>query len=249
MFINQDLMVDNLLARSAFIGGPPVTLEIAREYGCCFGCLEPQLAGMESGWGAGTDGIRPGRRADIVTGALELVLTNGWSRIAQAKQGLETGDPRDFKSFEEVRDAYTKQVARQIRNYCISQNVGELAGLQPTLFASALTEDCIENGVTKEHGGAPVHLIHPMYRIHHRPARAFAGQDRPVSPALLPAGHRRRNAHAGRGAGLARRVYRQDGKPHARRHHRGDRWTGIGCIERALLPAVGRLRTAQPDCE
>ena len=143
MFINQDVMVDNLLARGEILDGPPITLELARK-GCTVGCHEPSIPNMTSGWVASQVNLGA---------ALEFVLTNGWSRISHERMGLETGDPREFKSFEEVREAYKKQVASLMRNGAIAMNISELA-LQPKVFTSALTEDCIEKGMSSNEGGA-----------------------------------------------------------------------------------------------
>ena len=144
-FINNDVLVSNLLSRGAAVGGQPVTLEVAREFGGCVGCHEPSLHTMESGWTAS--------QSQHLTAHMECVMTNGWSRISKKKRGLETGDPRQFNSFEEVRDAFRKQVVSKMRTGSIAANLGEQV-LQPTLFTSALTEDCIENGITREEGGA-----------------------------------------------------------------------------------------------
>ena len=144
-FINHDLMVENLLARGAVLGGPPVTLEIARKFSACTGCHEPTLGTMQSGWGAGSANL---------LGALESVLTNGVRKSDRKKIGLETGDPRQFKSFEEVKEAYSRQLARLVRDNSIAANIGEVATLGPTVFGSALVEDCIEKGIAKELGGA-----------------------------------------------------------------------------------------------
>jgi len=156
MFINHDLMVENLLDRhGGTSGGPPITLEIAREFGCCAGCHEPVLATMESGFGSGRAiETGRGRRASGPAAALEFVLTNGMGRIEHRKTGLKTGDPRQFKSFEQVREAYRKQVAWQVRIQSIVSDIADIATLQPTVFTSALTEDCIEKGIAKEKGGA-----------------------------------------------------------------------------------------------
>jgi len=143
-FLNHDLVIDSLLARGGMLDGPPLSLETARKYGAYVGCHDVNLATMESGWMAGNAHLPL---------ALEYALTNGWSRIHQTKGGLETGDLREFSSFEEVREAYGKQVAWLVRNQSIAMNIGELA-LQPTVFASALVEDCIEKGMAKEEGGA-----------------------------------------------------------------------------------------------
>ena len=70
--------------------------------------------------------------------------------------GIETGDPRQFKSFEEVRAAYKKQLDWLIRCYAIAQNIQEMTLVETdaTVYQSALTEDCIEKGMSKEKGGA-----------------------------------------------------------------------------------------------
>jgi formate C-acetyltransferase len=143
-FINHDVLVDNLLARGGLMGGAPVTLEIAREHGGCVGCHEPSLHTMESGWNAA------GTNLPI---ALETVLYNGTDRTGEKQVGIETGDPTQFKTFEDLKDAIKEQVAFMVKRASMSQSIGEQK-LLPTVFASALVEDCIENGVSKEEGGA-----------------------------------------------------------------------------------------------
>ena len=144
-FINHDVLVENLMGRGATVGGQPVSLETARQYGGCVGCHEPSLHTMESGWTAG-QGLH-------LAAILESVLTNGWSPIHQRERGLKTGDPREFRSFEELKEAFLKQVAHEMLKGSIASNLGEEA-LIPTLFTSALTEDCIENATPREQGGA-----------------------------------------------------------------------------------------------
>lgn len=143
MFINQDLMVENLLARSEILDGPPISLELARQ-GACIGCHEPTIPGMTSGWGA--SGVNGGQ-------IIELVFTNGRSRAKGDMRGVETGDPRDFKSFEEFREAVKKQVAWLVRRGTIALNISEQA-LRPKVFTSSLTDDCLEKGLSMEEGGA-----------------------------------------------------------------------------------------------
>ena len=144
-FINHDLMVENLLARGAIVGGPPVTLETARKFSACTGCHEPTLGTMQSGWNAASANL---------LGALESVLTNGVRKSDGKKVGLETGDPRQFRSFEEVKTAFSKQLSRLVRDNSIAANIGEVTALGPTVFGSALVEDCIEKGIARELGGA-----------------------------------------------------------------------------------------------
>ncbi|KKN03444.1 hypothetical protein LCGC14_1107650 [marine sediment metagenome] len=144
-YVNHDVLVNNLLSRGATVGGRPVTLEMAREFGGCVGCHEPSLHTMEGGWAV--------NQSQLLALTMELVMTNGWSRIFGKRRGLETGDPTQFKSFEEVRDAFRKQVVFEMKRGAIASNLGEQL-LQPTLFTSALTEDCIKNGKCREEGGA-----------------------------------------------------------------------------------------------
>jgi formate C-acetyltransferase len=143
MFINQDVMVNNLLARGELLDGPPISLELARQ-GCCIGCHEPTIPSMTSGWG-GTS-VNLGM-------VVEYTLTNGWSRGLNEKKSIETGDPRAFTTFEEVQEAFANQVAHHVRKGSIGANYSELA-LQPKVFTSSLQDDCLEKGLAMEEGGA-----------------------------------------------------------------------------------------------
>ena len=49
-------------------------------------------------------------------------MTNGVSRASNKKIGAETGDPRQFTSFEQVREAFAEQVALQRRNTQLGGN-------------------------------------------------------------------------------------------------------------------------------
>jgi len=144
-YINHDVLVNNLLGRGATIGGKAVSLEMAREYGGTVGCHEPSIHTMESGWAV--------NQTQQLAFIMELVLTNGWSKILKRRRGIETGDPRQFKLFEDVRKAFRKQVAFEMKRGAVSSNLGEQV-FRPTIFTSALTEDCIENGLPREYGGA-----------------------------------------------------------------------------------------------
>ncbi len=140
VFINNDIQVEQMLAR-------PVPLKHARAVSQV-GCYEPVVAGFDAGhYPAGL----------LNSGAvLELVLTNGWNRYYNKKLGLETGDPRQFKSFEELKEAFRKQVSWILKGInTVSEIVEEtLAELCPTPYESALIEDCIEKGISREAGGA-----------------------------------------------------------------------------------------------
>jgi len=145
-FFNDDVIVPALLAREKG-NNPSIPLELARTCSIV-GCVEPQIAGKEGGY---TNGGYVNLAAPM-----ELVMTNGMSRIHGKKMGIKTGDPRKFKSFEDVRDAYHKQLAFLVKNLAIAENICEIAMAEvtPSVFISALLDDCIEKGISREEGGA-----------------------------------------------------------------------------------------------
>ena len=146
MFLNNDVMVENLLSRGT-LGGPPVPIELARTSGA-IGCNEPHVTNYESEFNVGA--------VFQITTALELALFNGVSRTFKTKMGLETGDAAQFKTFEELKEAFQKQLNYIIKHCGIAIRTFELAMAEvyPTVYQSALIEDCIENGMSREEGGA-----------------------------------------------------------------------------------------------
>lgn len=146
MFLNNDVFVENFLARGT-LGGPPVPLALARTSGA-IGCNEPHVANYDSEFNVGPFLLLPQM--------LELALADGWSRYHEKYMGVRTGDPRKFKTFEELQEAYLKQLAYFAHHCEISNKNSELTLAQryPTVYTSALIEDCIEKGRTREDGGA-----------------------------------------------------------------------------------------------
>ena len=147
-FLNADTIVVNLLGRGSLGGESAVTLEHAR-MASAMGCAEPSLAGMDSGYCTAV-------YIQSLPGILEAVLTNGEKGFTQGLKGVQTGDPRKFKSFEELQEAYKKQLAWAFELETIATNIGERLMLEfdPTVYQSALIEDCIEKGICREAGGA-----------------------------------------------------------------------------------------------
>jgi formate C-acetyltransferase len=146
MFLNHDAMVATLMARGT-LGGPPVTLELARK-ASAMGCNEPCIAGMDSGYVSGVNAS--------LTKAFAYTLSNGWSAKHNKQLTPQTGDPRSFATFEEFQDAFRKQMAWLIEKASIATNLLEplYAELDPTVFQSAVLDDCIEKGICREAGGA-----------------------------------------------------------------------------------------------
>lgn len=146
VYLNADTLTTMMLARGAQ-GGPCITLPLARK-ATPVGCYEPVIAGQDSGY------MFSG--FFNMAAVMELVLTNGYSRYYKKKIGLETGDPSTFATFEELRDAYRRQLAYMAKNFSDASNIfeGVFADVLPTPFESSVIEGCIEKGKSREEGGA-----------------------------------------------------------------------------------------------
>ena len=103
-----------------------------------------------------------GKESYILTGyfnlvkVLEVTLNNGVDPLTGKEIGLKTGDPGSFGSFEELYNAFEKQV-----NYFIDIKIkGNViiermwADYLPAPFLSILVDDCIKNGMDYNNGGA-----------------------------------------------------------------------------------------------
>ena len=122
------------------------TLEDAREGGCS-GCIEVGAFGKE---------------AYLLTGylntpkILEITLNNGIDPETGKKLGLETGDPRTFKTFEELYEAWHKQMVYFVNlKLSVNNYIERMFSLYaPATFLSLYIDDCIEKGKDYYSGGA-----------------------------------------------------------------------------------------------
>ena len=122
------------------------SLEDAREGGCS-GCIEVGAFGKE---------------AYLLTGylntpkILEITLNNGWDPNSGKKLGLETGDPRNFKTFDELYEAWHTQMKYFVDlKLGINNYIERMFSLYaPATFLSLFIDDCIENGLDYYSGGA-----------------------------------------------------------------------------------------------
>lgn len=122
------------------------TLEDAR-FGGSSGCVETGCHGRE---------------AYVLTGYMnvpkifELTLNNGYDKYTGKQIGLKTGNPEEFKSYEELRDAFYKQLEYIINVKIRGNNVIEkiFAQHMPTPFMSVLTTGCMESGRDYNAGGS-----------------------------------------------------------------------------------------------
>ncbi|MDP7639802.1 MAG: pyruvate formate lyase family protein, partial [Candidatus Hydrogenedentes bacterium] len=145
-FVSNDVMVEQALARGD-MGGPSISLEDARS-ASPQGCFELVIPGKDSGYLY--------FQVPNLAACVEYVMTNGVRRSDGEKLGIETGDPRQFESFEEVQEAFCEQLAWMRRNIQIAgtKNERTIMEFTPTVYESALIDDCIEEGVCREFGGA-----------------------------------------------------------------------------------------------
>ena len=122
------------------------SIEDAREGGCS-GCIEVGAFGKE---------------AYLLTGylntpkILEITLNNGYDPIAKKQLGLKTGDPRTFTSFQQLYDAWHKQMIYFVNlKLSVNNYIERMFSLYaPATFLSLYIDDCIEKGKDYYSGGA-----------------------------------------------------------------------------------------------
>ena len=135
---NPDIYIQEMLRQGK-------SIEDAREGGCS-GCIEVGAFGKE---------------AYILTGYLnvpkiiEITLNNGMNPVTSKQVSIETGNPRDFKSYDELYEAFKKQL-----NYIVNQKVlvsnyidRMFAKYSPATFLSVVIDDCISKGKDYYNGG------------------------------------------------------------------------------------------------
>jgi formate C-acetyltransferase len=121
------------------------SVEDAREGGCS-GCIETGSFGKE---------------AYILTGylntpkILELTLNDGTDPLTGRQVGPKTGDPRGFRDFEELYQAFAKQLTYIVDLKIAVNNYIErmFATQAPATFLSVVINDCIRKGKDYYDGG------------------------------------------------------------------------------------------------
>lgn len=138
-FYNTDAIIQELL-----IAGK--TISDAR-LGGTSGCVETGAFGNE---------------AYILTGyfnlpkILELTLNNGFDQLSGRQLGLKLGNAAVFGTYEELFDAYKKQIEYFLDIKIAGSNQIEMiyARYMPAPFLSIITNDCITSGKDYNGGGA-----------------------------------------------------------------------------------------------
>lgn len=145
-YYNDEVVIPSLVNRG-------LSLEDAREYNI-IGCVEPQKAGKTDGWhdAAFFNMLRP----------LELTFSNGMDKGKLIS--VQTGDVTKMKTFEEVFDAYKKQMNYMIGLMVNADNAIDVAHAErcPLPFLSGMIEDCIGRGKSVQEGGAIYNFTGPQ---------------------------------------------------------------------------------------
>lgn len=111
------------------------------------GCLETTINGSEAG------------TVDIhfnMVKPLELVLTRGKNHFTDEKLGPDTGDPKEFESFEEFKEAYKTQLEAMVEKTMeVQDEYIRLRGeYLPCPYVSIFMKGCMESGEDVKNGGA-----------------------------------------------------------------------------------------------
>ena len=128
---NPDIYIQELVRQGK-------SLDDAREGGCS-GCIEVGAFGKE---------------AYVLTGYLnvpkifELTVNNGIDPLTGKQVSIQTGDPRDFKDFEELYSAFLKQLDYVVTQKVMVSNYIDrmFAKYAPATFLSLVIDDCIKKG-------------------------------------------------------------------------------------------------------
>jgi formate C-acetyltransferase len=87
---------------------------------------------------------------------MDFALHDGYWKKGNRQMGVKTGDPREFTTFEQVLEAYEKQLSMMIEVYSRAAVRVEKAhrDLVPTPYISCFVQDCIGNARDRSDGGA-----------------------------------------------------------------------------------------------
>ncbi|MBR6237115.1 MAG: hypothetical protein IKR16_05175, partial [Firmicutes bacterium] len=95
---------------------------------------------------------------------MEFVMYDGMDPKTKVQIGPHTGDPRNFKTFEEFKDAFKKQFDVLITDMAKAARVSAYVDINSfhTPYLSALLGDCLEKGMDARAGGVryPSFLYH-----------------------------------------------------------------------------------------
>ena len=139
-FYNSEAIIQELLNMGK-------SIDDARESGIASGCVETGTAGKE---------------AFVLTGylnipkILELVLFRGFDHYTGKQVGLDLGDPASFSCYEQLYEAFYKQLKYVADIKIAGNNLIErmYMNTMPVPLLSVITDDCVKKGRDYNAGGA-----------------------------------------------------------------------------------------------
>ncbi len=119
--------------------------------GSLAGCSETKCPGMYQ-WSSG-----PWYNLGAIA---EYALSDGYSKTRDDYYGARTGDPREFKTYEEFLEAIQKQVDYFMHHLAIANLCEEIAHEKnmPLPFESSFHSTCLEKGLDVTMGGSKYNL-------------------------------------------------------------------------------------------
>ncbi len=136
-----------------------VDLGVPREEAWDFGflgCSEPVVLGKMNTWGnSGHLNLAK---------CLELALNDGVCMLTGRRMGPATGDSARFEEFDQVLEAFRKQVEHFVRHLVAFDNVIDVfqASETPLPLYSVVTDGCLEKGREFNAGGAIYNTTSPL---------------------------------------------------------------------------------------
>lgn len=112
------------------------------------GCYEPTVEGKEAACNMSI-------KINLAKG-IELALNNGIDPVTRIRLGPQTGNPADFKSYEDFFSAYLTQTDYQLTRAmdCIKEFELYWPEINPSPFIAGTFIDCLRNGRDIGQGGA-----------------------------------------------------------------------------------------------
>jgi formate C-acetyltransferase len=130
-----------------------VSIEDARDH-VSSGCWEIEIAGKtEFRWNP-IHGLK----------CVEWLFTGGVSTMFGVKEGLDLGDINRYSSFQQIMEAFKKQLNHYIKNDVVNivKYFGSTYQIAPCPFLSALMDGCLQSGMDITQGGS-TYIIYSMY--------------------------------------------------------------------------------------
>jgi pyruvate formate-lyase/glycerol dehydratase family glycyl radical enzyme len=139
-FFNDEAIISSMMDLG-------VTEKDARDY-AIVGCVELTAQGNNLGWSDAA--------MFNLNKVLELTLNNGKCLLTGNAIGPDLGNLKDYKTFEELENAFAKNISYFIDKMILACEQVEKAHMDilPSPFLSAVIDNCIEKGIDVTAGGA-----------------------------------------------------------------------------------------------